>query len=333
MALGIGDNRTSHVSSSISFETKNTDGDGFYTWANAGALVSVQDDALVIAFRGQNDMGFYGQNPKDAENNFHPDADNAALSAPGSDDSMARHYGYYDRLFSAVDAYLLANPEIKNVYVTGHGLGGAMALEYMSEHPDGKHSYEAVVYSALPFIESRQDDGSAVYKAYVSDNRVLQVEVTGDPATVAWEQATGVVRPGVLVSLAGDQMLDTPDLYQGHPVKVINQSVNYYQQIISALDLQAWQQVLQGGSVQTILTSAQQVSEGFDVGWTDDLIQSEGADIIYGGSGRDQLRGTDIGETVLGSAGDDILRGYGGADLLMGGADNDQLSGGSGNDQ
>lgn len=53
---------------------------------------------------------------------------------------------------------------------------------------------------------------------------------------------------------------------------------------------------------------------------------------IFGGSGRDVLRGTDAADRIFGNAGRDRLFGYGGADTLIGGAGRDRLYGGTGDD-
>lgn len=51
-----------------------------------------------------------------------------------------------------------------------------------------------------------------------------------------------------------------------------------------------------------------------------------------GGSGDDNLRGTDGRDALAGRAGDDVLRGFGGRDALAGGPGEDDLFGGSGQD-
>ena len=46
---------------------------------------------------------------------------------------MHQHYAQYGALTAAIDAYLLAHTEIKDVYVTGHSLGGEMATLFVNE--------------------------------------------------------------------------------------------------------------------------------------------------------------------------------------------------------
>ncbi len=92
-----------------------------------------------------------------------------------------------------------------------------------------------------------------------------------------------------------------------------------------------------GGAVDT-LTSVENV-RGSDL---DDTIRgSRWANVLWGGAGNDDLRGN-LGadrlygqagaDQVLGGAGDDTLFGGTGDDIVRGGAGNDRLSGGSGSD-
>lgn len=83
----------------------------------------------------------------------------------------------------------------------------------------------------------------------------------------------------------------------------------------------------------------------------DRIVGTKGADVIFGGGGRDRIRALDgddlvCGEDgddvlsagpgldeVFGGDGDDVLKGDDGDDLLIGGRDADVLSGGRGNDE
>jgi len=80
------------------------------------------------------------------------------------------------------------------------------------------------------------------------------------------------------------------------------------------------------------------LANGGDYVGTDVLISIEHA---FGGSGNDQIIGTDDTNLLDGRAGNDVLSGFGGSDLLrgdagddeiFGGADSDSLEGGTGND-
>ena len=73
----------------------------------------------------------------------------------------------------------------------------------------------------------------------------------------------------------------------------------------------------------------------------DDKIEGgDGADYIAGGEGNDYLRGggyygtaADLGDTMLGEAGNDYLSGEGGDDSISGGSGSDTLDGGAGHDR
>lgn len=118
--------------------------DGFYINSNAAACVARCGDAIVLSFRGTNDYASKSgiENPNDVGDKSHPDYDQWT--------NMPAHYSLFNSLISAFDAYV-ANPAngIKNVYVTGHSMGGSMALEYMSRHSGNQ--YQAITFAATPF--------------------------------------------------------------------------------------------------------------------------------------------------------------------------------------
>ncbi|MFM2066232.1 MAG: hypothetical protein RLZZ584_1141 [Pseudomonadota bacterium] len=93
--------------------------DGIYTCDNAAAFAAVCGDALVISFRGTNDNDIDGHGTPDELNWL----------------DMSGHYDELRPFVNAVDSYA-ANHNLSKVYVTGHSLGGGMALGYMTEHPD-----------------------------------------------------------------------------------------------------------------------------------------------------------------------------------------------------
>lgn len=83
--------------------------------SNAVALVTESNDSLFITFRGS-----------DALTDWLDDAI-----------KMQSHYKLYAPLFEAVDSYLKNNDAISKVYISGHSLGGQMAMQYMKDHDDG----------------------------------------------------------------------------------------------------------------------------------------------------------------------------------------------------
>lgn len=109
--------------------------DGYYVAYSEGsitdkssvALVGRTSNALFLTFRGTDNTGDMAED---------------VLSMDG-------HYARYSPLFEGIDTYLAAHPEIKKVYVSGHSLGGEMAMMYLHDHPDtATLKYAALTYEA-----------------------------------------------------------------------------------------------------------------------------------------------------------------------------------------
>ncbi|MFZ2727313.1 MAG: CARDB domain-containing protein, partial [Methylococcaceae bacterium] len=118
---------------------------GYYVAYNNGlvidkasvALVGRSSDALFLTFRGTDNSG---------------DMEEDLLS-------MTRHYARYEPLFEGINTYLGNHPEIKTVYVSGHSLGGQMAMMYMIDHPNTSQlKYEAVTYEAANKFPEKTGD-------------------------------------------------------------------------------------------------------------------------------------------------------------------------------
>ena len=164
--------------------------DGIYVCANAAAFAAVCDDALIISFRGTND------NDDEAfPNGSSPDERNWF--------NMSGHWEELQPFVHLVDTYT-SHFGISKVYVTGHSLGGAMALAYMSEHQGGNGiTYEAVTFAA-PGYQVFDDSGLDNWQ------NVIRVEVDGDPVPDLKDQDYGYV---VTADVAGLVHLDTRDRY------------------------------------------------------------------------------------------------------------------------
>lgn len=141
--------------------------EGIYHCENAAAIVVRCGDAVVLSFRGTNDN------------------DNGGLSTGDVSDwtNMADHYAELIPFIDSVDSYI-RNNDVTNVYVTGHSLGGAMVLSYMSQHILGNTvsglpiKYEAVTFGAPGYNFSGQ-----------LDQRVVCLENDGDPvADIPYKQ-------------------------------------------------------------------------------------------------------------------------------------------------
>lgn len=316
--------------------------DGFYINGNAAALVERCSDAVVLSFRGTNDNGKDDVvNPYDPDNTIYPDYDQWT--------NMPAHYSLLSPLINALDSYVAnAANGISKVYVTGHSMGGAMALEYMSQHSGNK--YQAITFAASPF-------GDTFFlipfrKSYASDSRITQVEIEKDTVPF-FDERVGLSlsnpRPGQLVNFAGNNTLDTPDHiskflgfgldYYG---RTANHSMDYYRQITDSVDGNSWGKILAASGTQSVLLAGKQENNTSDfivdgqksgtntsVNNGDDILSGgDGSffpNVIYGGKGNDIL-------TAAGNNNTQLLGGVGN-DILIGGAGNDTFDGGDGSDR
>lgn len=295
---------------------------GFYTNGNAAALVARSQDALVLSFRGTNDAAEKtpNPNPDDPNDSYHPDKDQWL--------SAYEHYALFSPLLTALDNYV-ANPSsgIKKVYVTGHSLGGAMAIEYMSQHL-GSNLYEAISFAAPPYTASY-----ANRKEYDPDSRITQIEIAKDPVPMSHEIGSsiglGQDRVGHVIRFAGDKTMDAHDSHLTITGRDNNHSMDYYRAVTDNLDATNWQRILNELEEQNIYLGGQENSTtSFTVASQADALSeptNESVDyrILYGGAGNDAL---------FASRGDDLVLGGMGDDRMGGGADNDRLFGGSGQD-
>lgn len=320
--------------------------DGFYINGNAAALVERCGDAVVLSFRGTNDYSDKSGivNPYDPNDTNHPDYDQWT--------NMPAHYSLLSPLINALDSYVAnAANGISKVYVTGHSMGGAMALEYMSQHSGNK--YQAITFAASPF-------GDALLflipfrKSYASDSRITQVEIEKDTAPMMFDQPNLLgdtnIRPGHLISFAGNKTLNLENRiskamglidYWG---RTANHSMDYYRQITDSVDGNSWGKILAASGTQSVLLAGEQVTgTGTDktppnfivdgqksgtntsVNNGDDILSGNGFNVIYGGKGNDTLKAAGNNNTqLLGGVGNDTL---------IGGTGNDTVDGGDGSDR
>jgi len=323
---------------------------GYYTIGNAAAFVARSADAIVISFRGTNDNATPwspNANAVDPWNDIHPDADQ--WGAPLSPGDMADHYALFAKLIEALDAYVESDTTIEDVYVTGHSMGGAMAIRYMHEHK-GDPMYRAVTFAAPSFT------GSGLI--YYGDARITQIEIAEDPVPATWAAEN---RPGQQVLFAGDQTLDEPD-WDVSFVNEDNHSMDYYRQITDSVDAEGWRAILDyPGDVSVLISAASgpwqtptrhdppQQGDQFDTffivdgrasgkwpsgdtGVDREVNDGSGTltdpwfsdyDILYGGRGNDWIEGGTDAELLLGGPGDDVLWGHLGSDTLDGGQGTD----------
>ena len=154
------------------------DGDGTSVAGNAAfdawTTVANGAPAAIIAFRGTDDVA-YSQ---------------TGLSAVQSSRDAAYWLdttGYYDLLADGVTAFDAAVETlgIRQVYVTGHSLGGAAAQAYMASHPDtAETGYTAVVFGSLGL----SGDGGS----WGTDARITAFTDASDFSTLLGVQTAGL---------------------------------------------------------------------------------------------------------------------------------------------
>jgi Ca2+-binding RTX toxin-like protein len=278
---------------------------GFYTNGNASAFVARSADALVISFRGTNDTG----------SPYSPDKRDWFRMNP--------HYDLLRPLVTAVEAYI-EREGITQVYVTGHSLGGAMAIKFLDEHRQGSHGaeYDSVVFASPGFTDLEM----ASY-----DARMLFIEISPDLVP----NLSG--NNGRYIQFFGNNTDFSP---------IDHHSMDFYRQIADSVDNSGWQTILNQSGNQDVLIGAVQEGGGFIVdgrasatntpsgNGADELTDPLGRDydIFYGGTGNDALSGGSDSELMLGGNGDDVIRGAGSSDRLFGDRGNDHLDGGNGAD-
>lgn len=303
--------------------------DGFFTNGNAAAYVARSTDAIVIAFRGTNDNTEPNQvnrNPADPTNQYHPDSDQWV----GTSDNMGTHYGLLKPLLSALDAYVASNG-IAKVYVTGHSMGGAMALNYLNEHL-GDARYQGVTFAAPGFWDG------VTNKQFAANPKLWQIEMQGDPVPLANLKAD----PGKVVLIWGNET------YAAGLPNSDNHSMDFYWQAAQSISPAGWGQILtQPGPVDVVVgaqefdtyyvvdgraTGFATATQGFVAssayGSSNDLLDL--TDVAIPGGGGATLASTRA--TIYGGLGPDWLAGGNMADLLLGEAGNDAIEGRQGND-
>ena len=85
---------------------------------------------------------------------------------PDTEDWIGKgdHYRLFIDLIAAIDSYLVSNPSLTKVYVSGHSLGAAMAQQYMLTHsglryePTPGARYEAVLFASPGYGVDRGED-------------------------------------------------------------------------------------------------------------------------------------------------------------------------------
>ena len=258
------------------------DENNYYDYLNAQAIVGRSSHTLVLAFRG-------------TQPEYVADLLNDVLWING-------HYSLFDNLIDGIDLYLdrPENAGIKDVYVFGHSLGGAMAELFLEGHPPNETgpSYHAITIGS---------PGPVHVFSTVYDSRILNFEHTGDPIVVdlplAEPTGTGIE-------------IDRPSLPNGTiPLGPYTEhSTSSYYASINAI---TYSKLYDYSSLQHFIIIGDLTADAFFPRFDDQAI------FVLGIGGAD---------TLAGGSADDLLDGGGNADRLIGGAGSNLYSGGPGND-
>jgi len=344
--------------------------DGFYINENAAALVMQKDDTLVLAFRGTNDYDgdtkdtFF--NPFDPQESIQPDKNHW--------NHMDWHYELFDKLREHLRIYGLdSRNDIKKLYVTGHSLGGSMAIHFLHENQFPPLEIQGVTFAASAFVS-----GTFWRFDYPKDSRLTQVEIGNDGVPLTWDYKTSFganSRPGHRIVIWGNEILNSPDDTPipifGYPSNASNHSMDLYLAIAKQIDGSIWEDLAASPETVHLMLGAERVYkpsdpiefvvDGYSTASRQQLVELEGdilalpwfydpmypdqelsitIDVAYGGNGNDRIdfwnNGALVGITsanLLGGVGNDTLIGGNGNDTLIGAEDNDSLEGGNGNDR
>jgi len=268
--------------------------DGVYHGNNAAAFAVRSKDSVVISFRGTNDNDGDKTHSSDQKDWFDMDA----------------HYGELLQFTNKIDEYVKAN-NIKNVYVTGHSLGGGMAAAYMLHHPKGGSvNYEAVTFAAPGYNAS----GSL-------DERIICIEMDGDPVP-----DTGY-HEGRIVTV-NSQLYHNKDVKQPYSAPLADyHSMDIYMEAAHSLDSQLpnTTTTVTGKSVHGFaLTSFNKLLKVYDIHEAMvDLPMSEKTGSENGWDKKNAPKFEAMtGNNQLAGSSDDILTGWS-KNIMIGGVGND----------
>jgi Ca2+-binding RTX toxin-like protein len=342
--------------------------DGFYINRNAAALVMQRGEDIVLAFRGTNDYDANATdnyfNPIDPEDKAHPDKDHWT--------QMNLHFELFDSLSAYLYLYFL-DPKngAKNLYVTGHSLGGAMAINYLYSNSNFPANIEGTTFAAPAFIT-----GNLWRYDYPKDSRLTQIEIGNDGIPLTWDYETifgKSTRPGHRVAIWGNDILESPNYTPiplfGYPSNSSNHSMDLYLAIAKQIDAATWDEITKHSKTVQLLLGAEKVSSSADptifivdgystlLGQLDPQKESDKLlipifpdpmfpgdnvpveiNFAYGGSGNDIIDFWNnslpafIQTNLSGGPGNDTLLGGYSNDTVAGGDGNDSLEGGTGND-
>jgi Ca2+-binding RTX toxin-like protein len=288
---------------------------GYYTNGNAAAFVVRSSDALVLTFRGTNDVS--GGQGNWRLGGGTPDTDHW-FNFLGVEQGMSDHYALFAPLITALDAYI-ASAGISRVIVVGHSLGAAMVNAYMDSHANSA----TVTYEASTFANPG-------YQTIDLDDRITNFLSASDD--IGWADIFGAT-PG-----------DDNSLIDGMTNGVEAHSMELYAAVVRFMAAEGVVDAFINNSTGAtqfnsfVYRATGTSAAGFAVGLGNDVLVGDTdlvggtADVLLGGVGNDNLSGGQYADWLLGGANNDTLDGGTGADTLNGGSGADTLTGGAGND-
>ena len=288
--------------------------------ASSVATVGRSEDALFLTFRGTD------------------------LIRDWADDlfAMGEHYDRYKELFASIDQYA-EQENIAKVYISGHSLGGQMAMMYMKEHSDFDITYEAVVFEAANKFNL----------------------ATGDPRFTNFEMSGDIV-PDLGLNFGKTVFLEYENIaatIESHKLGFIDR---YFDEAVSSLDRNSsWdnKQIYLDNSNDHIIVTDSFLSEDdfileyfydsdnilvlkdnniFSASDTYHLTEDLGVNVVILGDFTDvsifgnsnNVIASDVAYDLVlaGGSGNNTLLGGSGDDLILGGHDKDILYGDAGSD-
>jgi Ca2+-binding RTX toxin-like protein len=283
--------------------------DGYYTNANAAALVARSADAMIISFRGTNDNGSSGFLDKlSILAGFGTPDEDHWFNLLGLEQGMGDHYALFAGLIAALDAYI-ANPAngVSRVYVTGHSLGAAMVNAYMDAHANSASvTYEAVTFADPGYFTI---DFDSRITNFLNDTDLINVgdfvgATPGDDNTLDDDLLAPVDTHAMQLYNLAIRFIHDEGVSDAYIVNDGNPATRNFDNFVYHVD--------------------ETVAGVFTIGAGDNtLTDHSGADVMLGGIGND---------TLFASTGDDWLIGGAGDDWLIGGRGDDAINGGGGFD-
>ena len=258
--------------------------DGIFLAANAAALVGRSSDALFVAFRGTNDSSDVAQ----------------WINMPG-------HFALLEGFAFEIAWYLVNNPDVETVYLTGHSLGAAMVRPaiatieayFADYYPDVDVAFEAVTF-ATPGYGNGGNYADPRITNFWTDNDIIQL-------------------PTYVKSIGGDQNTFADGIFDAPVFNSSSHSMDLYLALATFL------------SEEGIDIAQVKSLNGIDY---DNFVMkvTEQSGRFYVGVGANTLNGSKLDDAMFGGLSADKLNGAGGRDSLFGGKGTDTLNGGAGKD-